>query len=252
MAGSSTSGRGRLAPNASTATGIATGAKSGGLVDLNIDGVVRSVQIARDLVVSTGDVVLVHKFGSLWAASSRLYTAAPADPPPVHVDIDPNPSTISGTTVIAPTLTQTYYAGTGWGPELDVRQGVRGGYGNATGSIFYGDKPASLSGVTVTAARWERVHRLSDPYASTASTIWLITETERPAGAPTRTSSAAGPSTVKGTSTAFTLPTSWGQALVDGTAGAIGFHDTDGSPWLQFHGRNGLPPAFTLVLDWTR
>lgn len=233
-------------------TGVALSSKVGSIVDVNVNGAVRSVQVARDLVVASGDVVVIHKFGSLWAATARLYAAATPETPPIYTDLDPNPATVTGTTVVQPEVTQTYLAGTGWSTAMDVQQGVHGGFGNATGCAFYGTKPRSLTGATVTAARLERIHRLSDPGAATGSTMWLITEATRPSGAPTRTSSTTGPSTVRGTSTSFTVPTAWAQSIVDGTAGGIGFHNVGGSPWVRFAGRNDLPPAFTLVIDWSR
>lgn len=235
-----------------TTTGVATAVKSGGFVDVNIDGVLRSVQIARDLVVAVGDVVVVHKFGSLWAASARLGTASLSDTPPTYADLDPNPSTVSGELVVAPVDTGTYQVGSGWSADDAVQQGAHGGYGLATGAAFFGSKPRSLTGATVTSARLERIHRLSSPAASTSSTMWLVTEATRPSGAPTRTSSAAGPSTVPNVSTSFTVPTAWAQAMVDGTAGGIGFYDADGSPWVKFAGRSALTPAFTLVIAWSR
>jgi hypothetical protein len=235
-----------------TTTGVATAVKSGGFVDVNVDGVLRSVQIARDLVVAVGDVVVVHKFGSLWAASARLGTASLSEVPPTYSDLDPNPSTVTGTLVVAPVDTGTYQAGAGWSGVDDVQQGAHGGYGLATGVAFYGSKPQSLAGATVTSAYLERIHRLSPPAASTSSTMWLITEATRPAGAPTRTSSAAGPATAQNVSSTFTVPTAWAQALVDGTAGGIGFYDADGSPWVKFAGRSALTPALTLIIAWSR
>jgi len=50
----------------------------------------------------------------------------------------------------------------------------------------------------------------------------------------------------------FSLPASWGQSLVDGTAGGIQFYDNDGSPRARLDGRGSWGPSFTLTLNWQR
>ena len=54
------------------------------------------------------------------------------------------------------------------------------------------------------------------------------------------------------TADAFTLPPSWVQALVDGTAGGIGFYNAAGTPFLVYAGRGSYGPAFTITAQWTR
>lgn len=239
------------APSIGTMTGIAAGAKSGGLLQVHVNGTLRTVLAGRDVTYAAGDVVIIHRFGSLWAATSRLYTAAVSEMPGILPDLDPNPSTVSGSLTVLPTFTGSYRDGA-WNSRSLVRQGATGGYGNASGAIFYGDKPRSLSGATVTGATLETVFRLGGAYGPTGSTMWLVTESSRPAGAPTRTLSTAGPTTDVGDMISFTIPTAWAQAIVDGTSGGLGFFDADGSPYLHFAGRDDRPTAFTLVIDWSR
>lgn len=242
---------GVLAPNAGALTGVAVSAPSGGLVTVNVNGVLRSVRAARDVTIAAGDVVLVHRFGSLWAASARLYTGAVSEMPPILADLDANPPTVTGATEVLPEYTGSYYS-TGWAADTLVHQGVRGGMPNATGAIFYGSKPRTLAGATVTSARLEQIRRIGGPDASTASTLALLTEATLPSGAPTVAATAAGPTTDMVATISYTIPTAWAQQIVDGTAGGLGLYDADGSPWLKFDGRGTRPPAFTLVIDWSR
>jgi hypothetical protein len=231
----------------------ATSTKSAGVCSANVSGIDTTVQVARDLTVAVGDVLLVHRVGSIWVASCRLGTAAPADQPADQDSPDPNPSTYTGTLTVLPTSTGTYRDAAWVASTDDVIQGQRGGWGNATGAAFYGTKPTSLAGATVTAARLTGLVRTGGPFASTGSTLWLVTENGRPVGAPTLTSSTAGPALViNRPPDDFTVPTAWAQAMVDGTAGGLALSDADGSPWLQFAGRATLPSAFTLVIDWSR
>jgi hypothetical protein len=235
-----------------TFTGVATAAKSAGKVTVNVNGILRAMHIARDLTVGSGDVVLVHRFGSLWIASSRLYEAGVSEMPPVIADLDPNPTVITGALACLPVDTSTYQ-NSAWLPDQRfIRQGVRGGNSNATGAAFYGDKPRSLEGATVTSARLEKIVVLDGPSPAAASTLRLITETTRPSGAPTLTSTTPGPIMRVGEDISFTVPTAWAQAMVDGTAGGIGVFDADGVPFVQYGGRGIYPSAFTLVIDWSR
>lgn len=233
--------------------GVATSVKSGSVVQVNVNGVIRGVQCARDLTVAIGDVVLVHRVGMLWVISSRLFAAATTgEAPLVDPALDPNPETYTGTLAILPVFTGTWRDAAWRDDTSAVQQGIRGGFGNATGVALYGDKPRSLTGATVTAARLEKLVRTGGPDASTASTAWLVTESVQPAGAPTLTSSSAGPLSVRGEEVQWTVPTAWAQAFVDGTAGGLALFDADGSPFVEYAGRTRFAAAFTLIIDWSR
>lgn len=229
----------------------ATTAKSGSTVTAVVNGTPTVIQVARDLAVAIGDVLLVERIGAQWFALGRMFpTAAP--PSPVNEPApDPKPAAVSGALVASPVETRSY-RGSWRTDNTDVYQGQYGGWGNHTGAVFYGSKPRSLAGATVTGATI-RVQRISaGAYAAQATTMRLMTNATRPAGAPTLTSTGAGPSLAVGGSTTFTVPTSWAQAMVDGTAGGIAFFDADGSPYVRFAGRGSWSPAFTLTINWTR
>ncbi|MCT2277987.1 hypothetical protein M3G91_10155 [Micromonospora chalcea] len=230
----------------------ATAAKAGSTVTAVVNGVATTIQVARDLTVAAGDVLMVERIGAQWFAYARVFPAAPVapandDPPP------PKPTVTTGTLIVAPVETRSWRPSYGWRTDnTDVYQGQYGGWGNHTGAVFYGRKPRSLAGATVTRATI-RVRRLSaGAYAPQSTTMRLMTQATRPGGAPTLGSSTAGPSIAVGATTTFVIPDSWAQAMVDGTAGGLAFFDSSGSPYVRFAGRGSWSPAFTLAISWRR
>jgi hypothetical protein len=231
----------------------ATTAKSGSTCTAVVNGISTSIQVARDLTVAAGDVLAVQRIGSQWFALGRAFTAAPADTQG-PAGPDPKPVVRTGSTPFAPVETRSYRNG-GWRTDNDfVYQGQWGGQGNHTGCAFYGNGPRSLAGATVTGARIV-VHRRGSGgiTAPQSTTMRLVTEKFRPGGAPTLGSTTGGPSLGwSGTNTGFAVPTSWAQAMVDGTAGGLGFFVSVGSPYVIFSGRSDYGPAFTLTINWSR
>lgn len=232
--------------------GTATSVKSGSTFTVTINGKSTTAQALRDLTIAAGDVVALTKFGSQWLAVGRLYTAAPADPGNAATP-DPTPVTRSGVNAFPPVETRSY-RNSAWRTDNDnVYQGSFGS-GNHTGCAFYGNGPRSLAGATVTSARMV-VHRHNGGgiTAPQTTTMRLVTEKFRPGGAPTLGASTTGPTLGwNGTNTAFTVPTSWAQSMVDGTAGGLGFFVSSGSPYVILSGRSEYRPAFTLTISWTR
>jgi hypothetical protein len=240
-----------MIPSITLAT--ATAAKSAGTVTATIGDTVVTVRVARDLTVASGDLLACVKYGSQWVAICRFFetaVTAPDNPPAPP----PKPTTVSGTLVVTPVETRSYRPNFGWRTDnTDVYQGQYGGMGNHTGSVFYGSKPRSLAGATVTSARI-RVRRTSGgTYAPQATTMRLMTNATRPGGAPTLTSSTSGPSLAVGaTNDTFAVPASWAQSMVDGSAGGLAFFDAGGSPYVRFAGRGTWSPAFTMTIRWSR
>jgi hypothetical protein len=226
-------------------------AKSGSTCTVEYAGKVHTIEVARDLTVAVGDMLCVARIGPLWVAVARLYASAAAVTFAEQEVPDPNVATITGTTTVLPVYTGSYRDGAWRTDTTEVVQGIRGAYGNSVGAVFYGAKPASLAGSTISAGRIT-VTRTAGPAAATASTLWLVTETTPPAGTPTRTLSTAGPTLAIGETAEFTIPTAWAQALADGTSGGLALYDADGSPWLAMAGRGDMAGAFTLALDWAR
>jgi len=234
-----------------TQLATATAAKAGSTVTAIADGETVTVEVARDLTVAAGDVLLVHRLGQARYACCRLFAAAVTLP-----DNDPGPAakpaTVTGVLTAGPVDTGSYLAASGWRSDGAVRQGAYGGWGNHTGAVFYGTTLTSLAGATVTSAA-VLVRRADEGLTqAAASTMWLVTETTRPAGAPTLTSTSAGPLLRRRGEESFTVPTAWVQAMVDGTAGGLGFFDADSDPYVAFAGRDSWAPAFTLSVNWQR
>lgn len=230
----------------------ATDAKSGSTVTATINGITTTIQVARDLTVASGDVLVVQRIGSQWFALQRMFLAAPAavenDPVPT-----PKPTAKTGTLTVSPRETRSWRPTWGWRADTtDVYQGEWGSNGNHKGTAFYGTKPQSIEGATVTKATIQVKRVSAGTYAAQPTTMWLVTEAFKPSGAPTLTSSTSGPSLAVGSKTTFTIPNSWAQAMVDGTAGGLAFYEADGSPYVRFAGRGSWSPAFTLTITWQR
>lgn len=246
--------RDRSPAGAGTLTGVATAAKSSGTVTVDVGGYTVTALANRDVTFAAGDLVIITKVGSQWHVLTRYGTAAITDPPISEPAPNPKPPTTTGTLVVAPVETRSYRTSFGWRTDnTDVYQGEYGGNGNHTGAVFYGTKLRSLTGATVTDAK-VRVRRVpGGMYAAQTTTIRLMTNVTRPAGAPTLTSTTTGPSLAVGaTNDAFDVPNSWVQEMVNGTAGGLAFFDADGSPYVRFAGRGSWSPAFTLTVDWQR
>lgn len=242
------------AAGAQLVLGYATAAKASGYVNVSVGGEVVSVMADRDTTYAASDPVLVAKVGSQWLALGRYGTAAPTQP---DIDVPPAPkppNPVSGRLVVAPVETRSYRPNFGWRTDnTDVYQGEYGGFGNHIGCAFYGSKPRSLAGATVTSARI-RVRRIGGGnFAAQTATLRLMTNATRPAGSPTLTSSTTGPRLAVGsTDNDFTVPTSWAQDIVDGTAGGLAIRTTSGSPYIVTAGKGTWGPAWTLTINWTR
>lgn len=228
----------------------ATAAKSGSTVAALVNGATVTVQVARDLAVSSGDVIVVQRVGAQWFALGRAYPSAPAAPinqaPP-----PPQPVTVAGTTVFGPVDTRTYESS--WRTDnTSVYQGQYGGSGNRTGCVFYGTPPRSLSGATIISAFFQVRRQSGGAYAAQAATMRLMTNATRPAGAPTLTSSTGGPILPTNAQGQHAVPASWVQSMVDGTAGGLAFFVAGGSPYMVFSGYGDWSPAFNLTVNWQR
>lgn len=243
---------GFLLPETLKAT--ASTAKVGSTCTAEIGGILTDVQVARDLSVSAGDGLLVVRSGSQWFAIARTGTAAPTPPDtPTPPPPPPKPSVVTGTLVCSPVETRSRQ-GSKWRTDNDnVYQGEYGGNGVHIGCAFYGTKPRSLAGATCTKAT-VRIRRLDSGGTNAAQslTLRLVAERFRPSGAPTLGSVTDGPNLRRGQTTTFTLPTSWGQEMIDLGAGGLALYESDGKPYLITAGRNAYSAAWTLTISWRR
>lgn len=243
----------RVQPGRESVTGYAAAAKSGDTVQVWINGVITVVKCARDLSPAQYDLLLLQRNGMYWLAIARLGTAAVTPPIGSGVPPDPKPSITTGTSTFPAVETRSYRS-IGWRFDNDdVYQGQYGGNGNHTGCAFYGTAPRSLSGATVLEASiWVRRKSAGGVTAPQATTLRLVTQATRPAGAPTLGASTAGPSLAWGVQANPSIPASWAQSIVDGTAGGLALFVSGGTPYVIFDGHGAYGPSFTLVIRWQR
>lgn len=255
----------------STLLGRALTAVSSGACTVAVGGIEIAVRVVAGLTVAPGDQLLIVRQGSVYWAHA-VTVAAPAGPPPEDSEPPssgdpapaPKPTVTTGTLVCPPVATSTWRdskwrTDIGSSTSADTYQGRYAGssYGRNHGFAFYGSKPRSLAGATVTKAT-VRLRRLtSGDYARRTPTMRLVTQATRPAGFPTLNESISGPSLgvinqVSPWETTFTLPDAWGQAIVDGTRGALAISISADTPYIRLAGRGSWSAAWTLTLYWRR
>jgi hypothetical protein len=250
--------------------GYADSTVSSGACVATVAGIQIAVRTVAGLTVAVGDKLLIQRVGTTYWATS-VAAAAPAVPPPTPPAAEgkpdtgdpapaPKPTVRTGSLVCSPVATASYRDGkwrTDIGPtnDADTFQGRYGGssYGRSTGCAFYGSKPRSLAGATVTKATI-RVRRLSaGDFAARTATLRLVSQSTRPAGAPTLNETTSGPSlAVNSTNNAFVIPDSWAQAMVDGTRGGLAISISSDSPYIRFAGRGSWSAAWVLTIYWRR
>jgi hypothetical protein len=81
-----------------------------------------------------------------------------------------------------------------------------------------------------------------------------VNQSTRPSGAPSLTGTAIdGPNLAPGdTASAFVLPDSWGQALIDGDEGGLAISIGSDEPYIRLAGRAAWSAAWTLTIHWTK
>jgi hypothetical protein len=225
------------------------------MVTVKFMGTAVSCRAARSLTTAAGDVVIGLRSNAEIIIIERLLVVAP-DPPEEEQAPPPAPEPVTqtGTLTIAPVETRSYRPNWGWRTDNDdVYQGEYGNNGNLTGCAFYGNKPRSLAGATVTRATI-RVKRIQGGvFANRTTTLRRITNKTKPSGAPNLTGSTMnGPTLAVGETDTFTIPDAWAQELVDGSSGGLAIFDASGSPYMRLAGRAAWSSAWTLSISWSR
>ncbi|MEV6737869.1 hypothetical protein AB0N14_13440 [Streptomyces sp. NPDC051104] len=258
--------------------GVAMTASAAGACLANVAGIQVTARVVTGISIAAGNSILVLRRGSVYWAIATL-GPAPAvppslpstgqdtgstPPPPSDPAPTPKPTVTTGTLVCPPIATSTWRDGSwrtdiGSSTSADTFQGRYGGsgFGRNSGFAFYGSKPRSIAGATVTKAT-VRLRRLtSGDYGQRSPTLRLVTQSTRPAGFPTLNESTTGPVLgvvyqVSPWETTFTIPTSWGQAMVDGTRGGLAINISSDDPYIRLAGRGSWSAAWTLTLYWRR
>lgn len=250
--------------------GVAVTASASNACLIKVGGITVTARVATGLTVAAGNIILAARLGSTYyvinvipaAPTATPATPAPADsappdtgdPPPA-----PKPTTTTGTLTCVPVATACYRDGS-WRSDgdptnsFDLYQGRYGGssYGRNTGVAFYGNKPSTLGGAVCTKAT-VKIKRLSaGDYGARAATLRMTNQKTRPSGAVTLQETTSGPSLTIGDSTTFTLPTLWGQNLIDGIRGGIAINVSSDDPYIHLAGRGSWSAAFTITLSWRR
>lgn len=268
--GAALAGQGGLVGRADTAS-------SSGACLATVNGIQITVRVVSGVTVAAGDTVFILRRGSVYWVTAVVVaapTVPPAPPPPAEDTGDdpdtgdpapaPKPTTTTGTLVCTPVATSTW-RGSGWRTDIgsstsaDTYQGRYSGssYGRNSGFAFYGSKPRTLSGATITKATLKLRRLTSGDYAKRSPTLRLVTQSTRPSSFPTLNESLTGPALgvighVSPWEMTFTLPDSWGQALADGTRGGIGIHISSDAPYIRLAGKGSWSAAWTLTLYWRR
>jgi len=144
--------------------------------------------------------------------------------------------------------------------SADTYQGRYSGssFGRSTGCAFYGSKPATLAGATVTGATIRVLRLTAGDYSVRTATLWAISETTRPSGAPTLNETTSGPAlgvqnqVSPWENDAFQIPTSWAQNMVNGSRGGLAISVSSDSPYIRLAGLNAWSAAWTLTINWQR
>lgn len=258
---------------AGSQVGYAASTVSSGACSVYVNGIAFTARVLSGVSgIGIGTPVLLAKAGSSWFVTG-VVPAAPALPsvpdqgayPSWRGDIPPDPSraSVSGSLVVHPVSTASYRDGR-WRTDIglvDAADVVQGRYigssdGVSTGCVFYGTKAQVLAGATVTSATL-KARRVwgGDPGPVTAA-LWCLTETARPAGAPTLNETTAGP-TLRAIGSpmendAFAIPTSWATAMVAGTRGGVAIYVPTDDPYMVLAGIGSWTAAFALTINWTR
>lgn len=251
--------------------GTAVSTVSAGACLVSVSGVTITARVALSLTIAVGNLLLLSRLGSTYYVITVLPpapTVTPATPaptdsaPPTDTGDKPPPSkptSTSGTLTCVPTATATYRDGS-WRSDgdptnsFDLYQGRYAGssFGRSTGCAFYGSKPHTLSGATCTRATLKLKRLSAGDFADRAVTLRLVSQSSRPGGAPSLNESTSGPKLGVGDTTTFTLPLSWGQALIDGSRGGIAISIASNDPYIHLAGKSSWSAAMTLSLSWRR
>jgi len=253
--------------------GVSATASASGACLADIGGIRVTVRVPPSLTVTAKQSLLILRKGSTYWAISVLTAppAVPPAPPPPDDSVStsdpapaPKPTTTTGTLVCSPVATSTWRDGhwrtdIGSSTSADTFQGryAGSGYGRMSGFAFYGSKPRSIAGASVTKVT-VRLRRLtSGDYGTRSPTLRLVSESTRPSSFPTLNETSPGPALgvqghVSPSEATFTLPTSWGQAMVDGSRGGLGITVSSDDPYMRLAGRASWSAAWTLTLYWRR
>lgn len=257
-----------------TLVGVAASDASAGACLVTVAGIQVVARVVTGVTVVTGDTVLILRRGSAYWVLGVIGSAPSTTPAPTASDTQPpdtgdtapapKPTTTTGSLTCHPVATSTWRDGhwrtdIGSSTSADTYQGryAHSSYGRNSGFAFYGSKPRTLAGTTITKCTIRLRRLTSGDYGKRSPTLRLVSEATRPSSYPTLNETAAGPALgvygkVSPWDATFTLPDSWGQAMVDGTRGGLAITIGSDDPYIRLAGRGSWSAAWTLTLYWRR
>jgi len=213
--------------------------------------------------VAFGDIVFAARSGGELVVVDLLHATAPTSEPDDLNSYPPNPwdSVRTGTATVHPVETRTFRDTLGWRTDTDDCFHGKSGDNNQAGCAFYGSKAVAYSGAEVLSA-YIKVKRDPGSTWSPSSEVVTLKRIEERTLTHAMVKDKTEPTYVSGTtpgpnlspseSENFTIPKSWAQDLVDGTAGGLAINSNSGHPKARLEGRHSWGPAFTLVFTFRR
>lgn len=247
----------------SSATVTDLGADGTVSVDLGSGRVVASAMVLATYTPAVGDVVqAIRRDEQSWLV---LGTTRSSNPTTVDVtaslafpfNVVPAAPGVANPLVVAANNIQSWRNNEGWYGASESNNAAQGAYsttwGYYRGCYFYGNAFTSLAGRTCTGLTI-RLHRKGSGGISGAERIWLAphTHASQPSGSPYFTESARQVGTLAWNATdTFTLPTAWGQALIDGRYKGFGHLYLGTADYAVMHGLETDSLSGQLSLSWT-
>jgi hypothetical protein len=232
-------------------------------VDLGSGRVVASALVLASYTPAVGDVVQVlRRDEQSWLVLGSTRTSNPTTVRvrtslafPTRVLSAPPGG--SNPLVVAPNNIQSWRTKVNsWTGEDESNRAAQGSYttrGYYEGCYFYGNAFTSLAGRTCTGLTI-RLHRRGSGGIAGAERIWLAphTHASQPTSSPYFAASAQNVGTLAwNASDTFTLPTSWGQALIDGRYKGFGHLYLGTADYAIMHGLDTDSLSGQLSLSWT-
>lgn len=211
------------------------------------------------------DVVIVAKSGQTLYCLGALNTGPVPLPDPENPEPElpsgggtsggemsptPPPARVEQTMSFRPTFTGTY-RGASWRTDTtDLYQGQGPVAGTDYGAAYYGGALAPV-GATEALSGTVRIRRLpTGKSASLSPRMRLLTDSERPSGAPSFSAEFDGPALAIDEASVVTLPVDWVAALLNGSAGGIGIGG--GDAYMRLAGPSNWAPAMELTLTYRK
>lgn len=234
--------------------------RSGAVVSINTSTMVAVVQLDDNIRVEVpvirsvanvkvGDNALLirdrHRFVCI-----GVFGPTPTVNPPPPVEPDKPTSSRPVTITLNPFVTNSTRPGTSASVPGDalVQGDWTGRYGKAFGQAYY--KTPNLSGVTVTSCKIQLKRADGGVFAAQVPTLHRLSNNGI-TNSPNSQGSTAGPALKVGEQRSFSLPNSWGAALLAGTTKGIGIWVDSSSPYVRLHGRSSWGPTMSVTIRYT-